>query len=189
MQWVLFGWFQVREGIYSYAAELFMKQRAMFDLTNMNWRRELILEYPPGTFSDRFAGQNPGLPWHGEFQRKHPEPRIPPRGRTALWNLAFWISELKHRLEILKWFTRNLGAKFFLFEPFVSKILIYTLWKFMNLHHNESLFTAITMKTVWIWLISWTRLVQSCGADWKEVCLLGDLQPQGHTKGVQELQD
>lgn len=25
-----------------------------------------------------------------------------------------------------------------------------------------------TMKTVWLWPITWARIVQSCGADWKE---------------------
>jgi len=35
-----------------------------------------------------------------------------------------------------------------------------------------------TVKTVWLWPITWTRTVRSYGADWKEVCLLGALQPQ-----------
>lgn len=58
----------------------------------------------------------------------------------------------------------------------------------MNLNHNESLFTAIYYED-WLWPITWTRIVQSYGADWKEVCLLGGLQPESYTKGVQELHD
>lgn len=59
----------------------------------------------------------------------------------------------------------------------------------MNLNHNESLFTAIYYEGCLALANCLDQSSPELWADWKKMCLLEDLQPEGYGKAIQELQD
>lgn len=59
----------------------------------------------------------------------------------------------------------------------------------MNLNHDESLFTAVYCEDCLALANYLNQSSPEQWADWKEVCLLGDMQPETYRKGVRELQD
>lgn len=63
------------------------------------------------------------------------------------------------------------------------QILIYMLWKSINLNHNESLFIAVNYAGCLALANYLNQSSPDLWADWKELCLLGNLQPERYRKG------